>query len=167
MKTNLPTKRLLITGIPGTGKTNFGNYLAAEYEYIHIDMESGDYISAIMINPTSFIEDLVKKQNNIVITWGFVPSDELIQVVNMFRNYIFKIIWFDGDRATARRKFIERNQRNGSEYLKSSLTDLDLQMSRIENSKVINGISPIIVNTFKVDHTFKDLDQILNEIENA
>ena len=165
MNTNWPTKKLLITGIPGTGKTNLGNYLAAECGYIHIDMESGDYISAIMTNPTSFIENLVNKHNNIVTTWGFVPSDEQIQIVNLFRNYDFRIIWFDGDRETARSKFIERDQKNGPEYLKSSLETLDLQMSRIENSEVVNRISPIIVNTFKTDHTFKGLDQILNEIE--
>ena len=162
-----PTKKLLITGIPGTGKSKFGNYLADKCGYIHIDMESGDYISTIVTNPTSFIENLVNRHNNIVITWGFIPSDEQIQIVNLFRNYSFKIIWFDGDRGAARRKFIERDQKNGPEYLKNSLAALDLQMGKVQNSKNFNIINPIIINTFKSDHTFKSLDQILIEIENA
>jgi hypothetical protein len=166
MKTNEQAKKLLITGIPGMGKTNFGNYLAAEHRYVHIDMESGNYISAIMVSPINFIENFVKEER-VVVTWGFVPSDEQINTVKLFRNYGFKIIWFDGDRVAARREFTKRDQANGFEYLNKSLMALDLQLGRIENTKVIDKIEPIIINTFNKDHAFKHLDQIFNEIENV
>ena len=33
--------RLLITGVPGTGKTTVGDYLASEYGFVHLDFERG------------------------------------------------------------------------------------------------------------------------------
>mgnify|MGYP001584407940 FL=1 len=129
-------------------------------------MESADHISVIMANPSNFIENIVSKHNSVVVTWGFVPCDEQIEVVNLFKHYGFRLIWFDGDRDAAKREFIRRDQEKGPEYLKSSLAAFDLQMSRIENSEVVDKISLTIINTFKADHNFKGLDQILNEIEN-
>ncbi len=157
--------RLLIAGIPGTGKTNIGNYLAAKHDFIHIDMESGNNIPAIIKDPTVFIENLVDKKKDIVVTWGFVPCEEQIGIVKQFKNKFFKLVWFDGNRAAAKREYIKREEKGGVEYLTNATSLYDLQISRIDGSGLINRICPSIVNTFNDQHEFKGLDQIFNEIK--
>lgn len=41
-------KRILISGIPGTGKTTLGNFLGDTYGYQHIDMEKHRRTSRII-----------------------------------------------------------------------------------------------------------------------
>lgn len=167
MKNKWQTKKLLIVGIPGMGKTRIGNYLQEKYDFIHTDMECENNIAKIIAAPSVFIDELVAQDRNLVVTWGFVPSDQLINIVNSFKDYDFKIIWFDGDRDAARREFVQRDSQYGNEYLNGQMGALELQLNRIIGSDVIKRINPKIINTFNSKHHFKKLDAIYKEIKNV
>lgn len=157
-------KLILITGIPGTGKSTIGDYLRDKYGFIHMDMECGDNIGKICANPNLFINVLLGLNKDVVVTWGFAPHPVIIGIVNLFKEYKFKVIWFDGNKEAARKAFVKRSEKYGSEYLKSAIAALDNQMNNIDQSNVIEKISPIQINTFNQNNVFKNEEEITKEI---
>lgn len=162
--------RILITGISGTGKTTVGEYLKTGEGFLHMDMESDEdlgylKISDIQNNSKDFIEGFINKSLNIVITWGFVPSDLNIEIINLLKNdYGFKLFWFDGDRESARKAFIERSKIKGEKYLGVAMNELNSLMFNIDNSNVVDRINPIQLNTFDVNHNFKTPEEVTSEV---
>jgi type IV secretory pathway ATPase VirB11/archaellum biosynthesis ATPase len=52
-------KLILITGIPGTGKTTFGNFLANKYGFVHFDIEQPILHERLWRFPASTIDDIL------------------------------------------------------------------------------------------------------------
>jgi adenylate kinase family enzyme len=100
---------LLITGIPGTGKTCYGDKFAMEFGFVHHDIENQQVRDRIGRDPTQFIRELLNEKKNVVVTWGFHPKDELsLCHLRQFRDDGFKLIWFDGNRPAALASFQKR-----------------------------------------------------------
>ena len=77
---------MLITGIPGTGKTCYGNKFAAEFGFAHFDLEEPNTVNRCDSDPARFIDDLLRSGSNFVVTWGFAPDHPYsIQTVLQFR----------------------------------------------------------------------------------
>ena len=148
--------KILITGIPGMGKTTIGEYLGQNYGFIHWDVEKKNRIDELILS----------KSGNIVLTWGFVPKDDNIEIIQKLRNSGFDLIWFDGDRDAARREFVERDSKLEIDNFNSQLQLLEKQLQRIEDSDVIKRLKPRIINTFNKEHKFRQKEDIVNEILN-
>ncbi|MEK6955995.1 MAG: hypothetical protein AABW52_05020 [Nanoarchaeota archaeon] len=101
-------KLILVSGIPGVGKTTIGNFLESKYRYKHIDMEKYHRTSVISKNLDKFVAKHFKENNNIIITWGFSPDKKTINIVNFLNKYGFKIFWFDGNRESAKIATMQR-----------------------------------------------------------
>lgn len=147
--------RLLITGIPGTGKTTVGDELAQKHDFKHLDFES-DAIREFLENPATFIEKLAESKRHIVITWGFMPEKQT-ELVLQLKESGFKLIWFDGNREAARKAFNKR----GTVPEKA----LYIQLGNIESFNVVDRIQPIRYDTFDKKGRFKALPQIIEEIQ--
>lgn len=145
---------MLITGVPGMGKTTIGNYLREKKGFKHIDFEDSESLKRFATNTEQFIRQELS-QDNIVITWGFVPVENQINLVLYLRNIGLKIVWLDGNRLAAFREYLEAGRPEYPFYV---------QMTRIEESNVIARIKPKIVNTFNSEGRFKELESIANEI---
>ena len=150
---------LLITGIPGTGKTWYGDKFAAEFGFLHYDLEEQHTRNRFFPNPGQFIADAVGLKMNVVVTWGFVPDQVQTTLVLQFRNAGFKLIWFDGNRSAALREF--NNRGTVTEEL------FHVQIQRIEKSRVVDVIKPLIINSFDQEGRFKPASQLLQEIRTA
>lgn len=149
-------KLLLITGVPGTGKTTVGNYLQEKFGYNHIDFEDSNLFLKFESSPDTYIDELVSNKGKIVITWGFAPDEGGFQRVSFLMLKGFKIIWFDGNRVAAFREYLKAGRPEEPFYF---------QMFRIENSKVIERINPLLINTFDESGHFRKLEEIVDEIE--
>lgn len=156
--------KILIVGIPGTGKTTIGNYLRDKHSFVHVDMESDNNIPEAFENPKSFIDRLQNISGDLVVTWGFVPIEQFINLINQLKSLGFKVIWFDGNREFSKKSFIERNKKHGEEFLAKSMDDLHVQMTRINDSDVIKKINPKIVDTFDNNGDFKSYKDIIEDI---
>src|SRR5215471_15479739 len=100
---------LLITGIPGTGKTTYGNEFARELGFLHYDLEEEQTLNHFLADPVEFIRKASTGNKNVVVTWGFVPDDERsVSLAQQFRIAGFDWIWFDGNRPAALREFLKR-----------------------------------------------------------
>lgn len=150
-------QKLLITGIPGTGKTTVGTELEKKYDFKHIDLENQDTLSEFIKNPTEFIEKLNKSRSNIVVSWGFVPETQTDFVVQ-FKSSGFKLIWFDGNREAAIKMFKKRGT--------VSENALYIQLGNIERFNVVGRIKPFIYNTFDKRGRFKGLSEIIDDVQN-
>jgi hypothetical protein len=150
----------LITGIPGTGKTTFGDNLVRDFEFLHCNLEDQTNLNRLAANPAGFIGDILRQGRNTVVTWGFGPDHEpSVQWVLEFRKSGFKVVWFDGNRPAALREFQKRG--TVPEVL------FYLQMFRIEKSGIIGRIKPVIINPFDDDQRFKPAGELLAEIRRA
>ncbi|CAN5748932.1 hypothetical protein BH11PAT2_BH11PAT2_01450 [soil metagenome] len=136
--------KILITGIPGTGKTTIGDYLESEKGFLHLNMERTS-----LEEMTRFHESSAP---NKVITWGFVPIVQNADIKNL-QELGYKMFWFDGNREAARREFIERGD------VPEDL--LDAQLSRIE-SLDLSIFNPTLINTFDANGLFYTKEQIAN-----
>src|SRR6266536_2590279 len=141
---------LLITGVPGSGKTTIGNYLQEKYGFLHLNIEEWsswdqslsklrDFFLGNKI--VEFIGEAEQINNKIVITWGFMPGDSDNTILELIR-LGFKMIWFDGDRNAAREAFVKRE--DGSAQ---ALEALEMQMKRI-NAMNLKQFNAAIIDTF-------------------
>jgi adenylate kinase family enzyme len=160
MVTSTKCSLLLITGIPGTGKTCIGNRLANESEFLHFDLEDPAVLDRWSENPTEFVQAIAQQGRNAVVTWGFNPDHEpSVQSVLYFKQSGFKLVWLDGNRPAALREFRKRGDVAEMRF--------HVQMHRIEHSKIIDRIKPSIINSFDELGQFKPVEKLLDEIKRA
>lgn len=147
----------LITGIPGTGKTCYGDKFASQFGFAHYDLEESETLNRCAPNPDQFIDELLKTERSIVVTWGFVPNHQYsVSTVCKFRERGFELMWLDSNRPAALREFQKRGTVPEELFY--------LQMYRIEASKVIEAIKPVIINPFDAQGDFKSPAVLLDEM---
>lgn len=158
--TTSPQRELwLITGIPGTGKTFYGDAWAKEFGFLHCDLEKEETFIRFVSNPAEFIRTLANQESSVVVTWGFLPDQAQTALVLQFRSSGFKLIWFDGNRPAALRTFQKRHTVSEEAFY--------AQMCRIESTKVFHHIKPAIVDPFDGSGQFKSVKQLLTEMRQA
>ena len=137
--------KLLITGIPGTGKTTIGEYLETNYGFLHLNVEK---------DPAKLKDFIEIPRDKKVITWGFIPGfdDDTVKIIQSLG---YKMIWFDGNRPAARRAFCRRKT--------VSVEALDIQMKKVENMD-ISVFNPIIMDTFDKNGNFLEQDIIVSKL---
>lgn|SRR5579864_103793 len=158
-RTRMQRDLLLITGIPGTGKTWYGGQFANQFGFIHYDLEEQSTLHLLAANPAQFITELASRTENVVVTWGFVPDATQTALVFQFRNAGFKVFWFDGNRPAALREFQKRNTVPEELFY--------AQMYRIENSRIIAQLKPMTINSFDDEGRFKPASELLSEMKRS
>jgi adenylate kinase family enzyme len=149
--------RILISGIPGTGKTFMGNYFHDQLGYDHIDMESGNVFEELKRAPSDALARFISGDKNLVVTGGFMVTDWAFQMLRQFIAAGFSFIWFDGDRRSARREFAKRGT-VPLEAFDAKIAELDGHYDKIM------ALNPKVVNPFNPDNAFKTPDLITEEI---
>lgn len=158
-------KIILLTGIPGTGKTKIGNYLKEKYNYFHIDLEtpeknsSLEFLSFSQLNlePDLLVEEIKKGKRDAVITWGFYPLAHDKKILRL-QALGAKMFWLDGDRELALIAWRKRDEPIDDEYFYA-------QIERINNHDIQGIFSPINYDTFDVKkRTHKDIKDIVADI---
>ena len=151
-------RRILVTGIPGTGKTTIGRYLVQQHGFEHLDFETPahaeHYLSA---GKRALLEKLGMPpvSQDMVISWGFLPETQLPFVLAL-RDSGYDWIWFDGDRAAARRAFLERGT--------SSEEAFEMQMRAIDEYLDLDLLHPRTVSPFDCAGRFRPLAHIAEDV---
>lgn len=120
-----PKKRalkLLICGIPASGKSCFGRWLRDRHQFSFIELEAKPTESSSLDahglrepwekfwrgeDLRKFPETLLSSDKPIALEWGFPVS--LLHVVVVLQKAGIRPWWFDGDRLAAREHFIARH----------------------------------------------------------
>lgn len=160
-------KVLLITGIPGTGKTKIGNHLKENYGFYHIDIERPEKNSSpefVSFRHDNLISDLLfhelrARGKDAVITWGFYPvvNDHLILSLQELGA---KMFWLDGDKELAK-EWWRKGENSGPDIY------FDTQIKRIDNHNIQGIFSPININTLDIQaRQHRNVEEVVQEIFN-
>lgn len=135
--------KLLITGVPATGKTTVGNYLQANNSFHHVDMEANDWLNKreFLENPLAFIKAL-EQYDDVVITWGFQPFED-VDAIRRLTNNGFNLLWFDGNRERAAKVFVNRDRHDPI-----AEDRFWAQVGAINESEVMKTLDPKVVDVF-------------------
>lgn len=144
---------LLITGIPGTGKTTLGEYLQDKHGFTHVNREIHD--------PKAFTEDpkgfLSKSAGDVVATWGFRPlAPEDVAGVAGLCALGFRGAWFDGYRPWALKQVIASPTKSEADFY--------LQLRNVEVSGIRQALQFRVVDPFTATGDFRDKATIAKEL---
>ncbi len=134
--------KLFVAGIPGTGKTHFGDELRDKFGFMHIDLESGlqDLLRGHYRDDLRrFLEDMSRCSRCFVATWGFPMG--CLEMIERLADSDIRLVWFDGNKEVARKQW-----RKGKG--KSDDTDFWAQVGAIESR--IDKIKPLFTNWIDV-----------------
>ena len=148
------TRRLLlITGIPGTGKTTVGDHLAERHGFRHVNREVHEP-RIFTDDPRRFLEET---PSDVVATWGFRPlaPEDVAGVVGLC-SLGFRGVWFDGYRPWALRQVIESPTKSESDFY--------LQMRNVEISGIRQTIQFPTVDPFTPSGEFREKTAIAQEL---
>ena len=110
---------VLIAGVPATGKSWLGKWLAEKHGYVHIDAEvaGGTDFDQVGIHSewndliltgsaTKFANSIQRLSRPVVVNWGF-PT-RYLYVVSALQAEGFRAWWFQASKDLARRAFVMR-----------------------------------------------------------
>jgi hypothetical protein len=91
---------LIISGIPGTGKSTYSEWLCSTHGFAHQDIDKNTTIAPEFL-----------QSERIVIDWGF-PANEAsgltgsLATIESWKSKGAELWWFDGDRRAALKKYL-------------------------------------------------------------
>lgn len=170
---------MLISGIPGTGKTFIGRFLEQHHEYKYEDIEEwpdrderfGNNPNMDLIDKT--IEGIINPDKNLVATFGFRPlkTVDLAIVDRLLKRWNFKMFWFEGNKDTALREYVQRElrrctdgQTTSSEFY-AKIANFFVQIQNISRSDVLSRFNPLLINPFGNDEKFRRPEDLVREME--
>ena len=148
---------LLLTGVPGAGKTTLGDHLRDEHGFSHLDFETNTRENFLGDGSERHVRTRVnrlkKDGRDVVISWGFVP-DQQLGFPLLFRKLGFTWVWLDGNREASHRAFTNRG--TGSE------TNYTVQMEKIVRviDPQLDALAPVVINPFDDAGEFLTCDEI-------
>ena len=124
--------QLLICGIPGTGKSTFSRWLAAQHSYVHVDVDVG----------VSTPLDELMKSPRLVIDWGF-PLASFATVEALIERGL-EPWWFDGDRGAALSSFLSRGNvpKVAWDQQLAGIESRWQDIARLFRGRILNVIAP-------------------------
>lgn len=149
-------RRALITGIPGTGKSEIGRHLEAAHGFRHLDMEAA--LKRLNEGRSLVLEIFTGwEQHDSVISWGFHPFYD-VAAIRTLAMLGFKLFWFDGDRQAALRAFNRRGD------VKEEM--FHLQIHNIGVARIMDQFKDVAIalNPFDGRAEFRKQEEIALEI---
>ena len=158
---------LLISGLPGSGKSTFVSWLASEKQFFAVDMERGG-IDRLGLRDSwdkffsghdreAFPNILRARNQSIVLDWNFPPS--CLHVVSVLMELGFELWWFDGDWLAARASFVRR----GSEPVQAFDCHVGRLISAWQFIEPLVGAN--VVRTIRADGSFLSADETWQRVE--
>jgi hypothetical protein len=155
---------LLLSGIPATGKSSFGRYLARDHNFAHYDLECHprgwphpELKPVWDWSRADFAAQLKVFHPRVALDWGF-PIVGISWVRELLAAGV-RLVWFAGDIARARELFLKRGG--------ISVTDFDAQVESIQRYGLPRPLECVCVEALLSSGVFKDPRRILEEIFGA
>lgn len=148
--------RLLISGVPGAGKTTVAGHLARHLGCPHVDMEKDDWAARhqMTLDREAFLSALPV---DVVVSWGFGPFAERAHIGDLIAAG-FTLIWLDGDRVASFREYMRRENNNPVRECAYYV-----QMQMVVATEIIMRVD-IVVNPFDGDGQFLPVPDVAEKI---
>ena len=160
-------KVILITGVPGGGKTTIGNHLKNHYGFYHVDLEDSTVNSSrefiqfnqVGLDTNKLMIEINNRQKSTVITWGFGPERENDgdSVLELKRLGV-KMFWFDGDRSLFKNAWKKAHPATPEDVF-------NMQINRINNQNIQRIYQPISIDPFdNITRDHRSIEEVVEEI---
>lgn len=107
---------IFVAGVPGTGKSSYGRWLAKTKGFTHVDMEHDDLDThgfrkswdefTAPPRSTRFISELLSHRSRVCLDWGFPP--QCLPIVRRLAEAGLDLWWFEASAALAKKYFLQR-----------------------------------------------------------
>lgn len=149
---------VVISGVPGTGKSWFGRWLQDEYGFVYLEADAGG-MSEYRLNGLdgeAFVHQLRSLAPRVVLEWGY-PVEFLPRLQAIQRGGV-PTWWFDGDRAAARASYIR--PRGDAEV---TVAAFEKQLAAIERTwpALKEFYEGRIVHTLRADGSFVNPERVM------
>jgi hypothetical protein len=158
---------VLISGLPGTGKTSFGNWLQERHGYAHIDMESfqdealhGKWKDSLVKRDFREFAFLVRAAGRpVVLSWGFPP--EFLWTIRALNLLGFMCFWFDAPEMLARDVILKRTG--------AIETEFDHQVSKIRatQKELLNFYDQRCVSVVLGRGRFREREDVFDQMRSS
>jgi AAA domain len=156
---------LLLSGIPGTGKSSFARWLAKNKGYIHVDFDHGglqqhELETSFRLVESSeaqlFIAELLRRKEPICLDWGFPPR--CLWIVRRLIDGGVEPWWFDADPEIAKKHFLSRCDVPEAAF--------DEQIANIKTSRgaIMELFGDRVISALNADGTHVSCEQIYAQI---
>ena len=131
---------IVVSGVPGTGKSTYASWLHQTYGFVHQDVDRQGLPSASVLT-----------QRPLVVDWGFPANEpgltDCIALIRSWKTTGAKVWWFDGDREAALESFLKRGTvpKQSWDYQMQGIND---NWSKIEAA--IDGRVDVISSTHRL-----------------
>jgi hypothetical protein len=154
---------LLLAGLPATGKSEFGRYLAQAHGFAHFDLENGGWPSAVAHevwnqSRSEFVALIRNLHDRVALDWGFPPA--YLSWAHELSACSVKPIWFGGDRAQVRANYTNRALRTG----RGTAVELDRQLCAIDDAALPGDNGFLVIERLSVDGAFLSNTEVLSRI---
>ena len=95
---------ILLSGIPGSGKTTLGKYLKEKHGFCFFETDSNFDEFNKEMRLGNVVARWLDKHNRVCLEWGFMPC--YLTIVLNFKNQGAKLFWLTCDKAIARSKYL-------------------------------------------------------------
>jgi len=126
----LENQFIILTGIPGSGKTVYGEYLRSTHGFFFIETDKDERFILDAISPRhlGLVDSYLKQYPLVAVEWGFFP--QLLECVLRLKNQGARLLWFfTAEEATARWAYCVKWEGNPHK-----LRLWEDQMQRIKNA---------------------------------
>jgi hypothetical protein len=148
---------IMLSGIPATGKSAFGRYLARDHGFAHYDLEfyprgwpHPELKQAWDADRQTFVAQLRQRHDRVALDWGFPVS--CLSWIRELQYCSVQLIWFDGDSARAREAFL---QRGGID-----VANFDRQVAEIQRAGFPASLKCVVVPALSASGVFLDQPKI-------
>ncbi|HEU0049639.1 MAG TPA: hypothetical protein VFQ43_18775 [Nitrososphaera sp.] len=143
---------LLLSGVPGSGKSCYGRWLAKNKAYLHLDLEHGDlekyglqrvWDEFWSSRSDGLISALLETAAPVCLDWGFPPR--CLPIVRRLADVDVELWWFEADPHLAKKYFLERATVSEAAF--------DEQMANIEASRraIMELFGQHVIRVFRED----------------
>jgi hypothetical protein len=160
---------LFVAGVPATGKSWLGQWLAEKHGYLHIDAERDGGIDFDRVgvheewddlistrSARKFIAAISEKGKPVIVNWGF-PTDFLYVVVALKAEGV-DTWWFNGESKVARQAFVRRGGIDPV-YFDRQMADIKREWSRI-----VPVFQPRLVEALRKDGAQRTPEELWTEM---
>ncbi len=153
-----------LAGIPATGKSSFGRYLAREYGFVHYDLECfprgwpvPSFHEVWASSPYEFARRALSAHSRVAIDWGFPVG--CLNIVDELKKAGARLVWFTGDITHARLLFVSRGG--------IPVENFDSQVTQIKAANLPAALEATVVEELKQEGGIRAPQEIFAEVFGA
>jgi hypothetical protein len=169
-------KLILVTGVPATGKTWLGNWLAEVHDFVHINLEHDDAIHLDLLGVRDeweqltrtgrgdhFVAALRRLAKPVIISWGFPVH--CLYIVQALKTSGVAVWWLTGERHHARRAYVARYLRGEGPHP----ANFNQQMDQIDQHWLLiqSVVADQLITALRADGTQETPQELWRQMAGA